>query len=502
MDAGTERALLAKGVLPVRAETLCELLGPDCRLQGVDPQCSFSKVVVTDLDQIVRGCLFIPFLETDEACVKKVSLGALAVLTDHVIEGAPAIVVPNLTEALYKICAWMFKAIELPSIVVAGSEGKTTTKRMVKRVLQQQIDVFSQDHNYNTLQSLCRALQEVETSARMIVQEVDESRGRNTVHCSTILKPDIVLVTNIAEAHIGRLGGKENLVKSFLGLTAGLRENGYVILNADDQDSMEAGFNANILTVGINNQAADCLATGIQEKAGGIAFDVSFQGKTTHIKLSVHGTHNVYNAMMAFLVGKLKGVPEKKILKGLRSFRNSGIRQNIVKLGNVLIYADCYNASLTSVKYALKCFCELPRNGGKRIAVFGDITGIAGFEDDTYGGIAKLIDQSNLDGVITYGNDSKMILERVTKTCMKKHTSERSGLNAVLKELNQKDDNSYLFKASGVMELDKSIQAVFPQHYRIMCAQERERSAPKGVKTMMKDRMRLIDAARQFRKSR
>ena len=126
----------------------------------------------------------------------------------------------------------------------------------------------------------------------------------------------------------------------------GLRENGYVILNADDKDSMGCGFQANTISVGIYNEAADCLATNIIEKAGGVEFDASFRGKATHINLSVHGIHNVYDAMMAFVVGKLKGIPEKKICNSLHSFSNTGIRQNIVRLGGVLIYADCYNASL------------------------------------------------------------------------------------------------------------------------------------------------------------
>ncbi len=492
----------AKHILPMKAGEMENVLKMKCTLIHMDPSIMITDIATSDNMAIHRGCLYIPYHESDQECAEAITKGAVAVLTDHEIENIPCIVVEDSKAAVYRLCELFEENIQLPSILVAGSEGKTTTKRLVKRVLQQKYDVFSQDGNFNSLHGLCCSLQGVETSAEIIVQEVDESRTGNTADCSSILKPDIVLVTNIAEAHIGHLGGKDNLIKSFLGLTAGLRENGFVILNADDIDSMDAGFQANILTVGIDYDAADCLATNIQEKPGGLEFDASFQGKTTHINLSVHGIHNVYNAMMAFVVGKLKGVPEKDILKGLRGFRNVGIRQNVVRIGGVLVYADCYNASLRSVDYALKCFCALPKKHGKRIAVLGDIAELEGYEEDTYGGIAQLIDQSNLDGVITCGKTSEMILEKVTRDCLKKHTANRTELNAVLRELNQQEENSYLFKASRIMELEKSIQAVFPQHYRIMAAQERDSRRPRTMKTVLKSRLRMIDASLKHSKSR
>lgn len=468
-----EKIVKAKHILPFRLGELDRLIGMKCNLFLAEPTALIESIAASDNMPVHHGCLFIPHTESDQYCCEMIKKGAIAVLTDHQIKDIPCVVVEDCLTALNRLCELFEKSVDLPSVIVAGSEGKTTTKRMVKKVLEQDRRVFCQEGNYNTLHALCCSLQEVETSDQIIVQEVDESRKDNTVNCSQILKPDIIIVTNIAEAHIARWGGKENLIKSFLGLTAGLKENGYVILNADDADSLNAGFKGNIITVGIQNTAADYLAVNISEKAGGVEFDLLHEKRTTHIRLSVKGEHNVYNAMMAFVVGKLKGVRESSILKGLLGFSNAGIRQNIVKLGGTLVYADCYNASLTSIRYALKCFCSLRNTHGKRIAVIGDIAEIEGYENETYGKIAAIIDQSDLNVIVTYGKSSKMILDKLSRSCAKYHANDLTELIAVLSRLKSEGNNAYLFKASRIMELEKSIKAVFPQHYRIMAAQER-----------------------------
>jgi len=464
-EYNVEKIVKAKHILPMKAEEVGQLLNMSCTMIRLDPAQLITDIAVSDNMIIHEGCLYIPYNETDQFCTEAIAKGAVAILTDHEIAEIPCIVVDDTASAVYRLCEVFEGSIRLPSVLVAGSEGKTTTKRMVKRVLQQKYNVFSQDGNYNSLHGLCCSLQEVEAGAQIIVQEVDERRTQNTVNCSQILKPDVVLVTNIAEAHIGHLGGKENLIESFRGLTAGLREDGLVILNADDKDSMSAGFRADLLTVGINNPSADCLATNIREKAGGIEFDVSFREAITHVKLSVHGVHNVYNAMMAFVVGKLKGIPEKEIIKGLNSFKNTGIRQNVVHLGNVTVYADCYNASATSVRYAIRCFDSLRAGRGKKVAVLGDIAEIEGYEESTYRQIADCIDRSSIDVLVTCGKDSEQIHSYVTRDITEKHTRDLKELNEYLEELKKSGAGSYLFKASRVMRLEKSIQTVFPKHY-------------------------------------
>ena len=458
----------AKHLLPLTAEDLKGIVGTDCLFFGVDPKDSFSWIAVADNMSIRRGCLYIPFYEDDQYCVSTISYGAAAVMTDHLIPDIPCIVVKDPVEAVRRLCCFFYAAIQLPSVVVAGSEGKTTTKRMVKRVLQTQYRVFSQDGNYNTLQALCCSLQAVLVTDEIIVQEVDEKRINSTVNCSQILKPEIALVTNIADAHLGFYKSREALTASITGITAGLQPNGCVIINADDVGSMRAHFDSSVLTVGINNENADCKATNIVEGKNGTKFIIRYLEETVHVKIPLHGEHNVYNALMAFLVGKIKGVPTRRIKKGLSLYRNTGIRQNIVRKGHTIVYADCVNASSKSIEYAIKAFCSISDIKGKKIAVLGDIAEIEGFEKETYSRIAACVDSSSIDVIITCGKASEMILSEIHRDIVKIHTNDKNELNSVLQQYKKEKNNGYLFKASRFMRLEDSISAVFPEHYKDM----------------------------------
>ena len=464
--------LQSRGCLPLKASTLKELLDPDCDFRNVDPEWSFSDIVPTKCRKVSSGSLFIPMHESDDECIEKIHQGALAVLRNHDLKTVPTIVVPDVREAMAKICRWMFEAIELPSIVVTGSTGKTTTKRMIHHVLKARQQVFSELENNNTFFALCLSLQLIQSGSEVIVQEVDEAWLSNIHNCFNILKPRIAVVTNIAESHMAHLGSKENLIRNVEKAASEMPEDGIVIINGDDPDSLRADFGRRTLRVGILDQTCECVAKNIRAWNGGTDFDLCYDGDRIRVRLKVLGEHNVYDAMMAYLVGKLSGLKDRDILRGLARFRNMGIRQNIVRLFGVTVYADCYNASLHSITYALKCFCGMKLGKGKRVAVLGDIAEIEGFEEENYRKIAALLDASSLDAVITFGKDIKSIGEYMNGDLVWFHANHRKDLVQILNE-HKKDFRAFLFKASRKMYFETFIQELFPFHYRIMRFQER-----------------------------
>jgi len=457
-----------KQIFPISIINLCDLLNLNYSICNLDRSTLISSIIVSNNASVERGCLFIPYDETDQEIVKKVNEGAVAVLLDHEINNIPCVIVDDLPSALYLIGRWLYKNIALPSVAVIGSVGKTTTKRMVYNILKTEKRVYCKLGNFNTLQALNVNLQEIDYNTELIIQEVDEKRRNNTVYCSKILHPKLVIVTNVAESHIGFYGSKEALIESFRGITAGMEENSVIILNADDEDSLRAGFNAKIISVGIYNKTADYIATNIVTTKEKTEFDVISNNEKVHIIIKTHGEHNIYNAMMAFIVGKLEGLSVSNIKKGLLNYNNTGVRQNICQVGNVLLYADCYNSSLRSVKYALKTFCDLPvtTRNSKRVAIIGDIGEIEGYEDFTYNSIANLVDKTNIDILVTCGKASEQIIKKLTNpNIITKHTNNLKELNQFLKDIKKQSSNSYLFKASRFMQLEKSIKAVFPFHY-------------------------------------
>lgn len=468
MSVFKNRVLFEKGLLPIRVGDLCRIIGGNPRLENLSPDTELTCLAYFGSYQpLQKGFLqFVGRYSTDDKIRRQLGEGGNAVLVDHSIEGFPCIIVEDMTAALANICAWLYGAIGLPAVIVSGSAGKTTTKRIINAVLNREKNVFSSNDNHNVLQELCCYLQSVNTDDQIVVWEVSESTKGVSRGSSEALKPDIAVVTNVGDSHLGSIGGKEEQYKLFRGLTAGMKEDGVVIINADDPESLRIGFDKTLISVGVQDTAADCVAYNIVNTRRGTAFDLRFRGEEAHVSLSVFGLHNVYDAMMAYVVGVLQKIEKRKILKALKNYRNVGFRQNIIRIGGVTVYMDCFNSSGKAVSYAIPCFCELPGTRGKRVAVLGDIGEIEGYEENTYRQIAKTIDDSSIDVLITVGEHSAMLHDYLERDDIeKKHFTSREDLNVCLRELKSRGKNSYLFKASRSERLELSIREVFPAHY-------------------------------------
>lgn len=456
-----------KSVFPISIGNLLKQLDVEYESSSDIDGFTVSSIVGAENASVVDGCLFIPYSESDETIVKLCSNKNVVVLSDHFIDGILCIVVSDIINVLKSICDWMGSYINIPSIIVTGSEGKTTTKRMIYNVMNTEYKTFCKIGNYNTLHALCCQLQEIPTGPEYIVQEVDESRYNNILYCSQILNPEIAVITNIAEAHLGALGSKDALIKTFLDIGCGLKDDGIIIINADDETSWGLDFDKKVISVGIKNKNADYLASNIiSTDKGKTEFDIIHDGQSEHITLPVLGEHNVYDAMVAFVIGKLKGISTKNIKQALLNYRNSGFRQNICSFAGTTVYADCYNASLRSVSFAVKTFDSLKAK--RKVLVLGDIAELGEFAEDTYKGIADVINQTNnIDALITYGEDSAMINNYLTKDILSEHADTFSELDKKIRSMRLKGYNCWLFKASRTMKLEKNIKKAFPVIWRL-----------------------------------
>lgn len=448
-----------------RVKDICSILGAELP-KGISPEKRFS-IICTFEGSIMKDCLYVQFeRNTDGAAHYGMRKGAAAVLSAKQIDDLPCIIVPDVLTALRQLCDLIYEKLRVPATVVTGSIGKTTTKNFLNCVYSRQYRTFCNNTNGNTFEYLAFELQRFDKKAELLVQEVNESDPFNASNCSRVLHPEIAAITNMDRSHIGELGSEENIMKAIASITDGMDENGIVLLNGDDPNSQKVDFRQKVIKVAIRNTDADCLADNITETADSVEFDVTYEGEKAHLRLNVGGTHNVYNAMMAYVAGRLHGIPVKKIAKGLAAYRPLGFRQNVYRAGKKTIYADCYNASARSVKSALNVVDKMPRKkNGKKIAVLGDIAEIEGYEEETYREIGQSLSASDTDVLITYGKDSKIIHKHLNNPkLLAFHAETREQLRSCLLE-NMGGHDIFLFKASRTMGLEKTIKDVFPAAY-------------------------------------
>lgn len=443
---------------------VCELVHASAP-EGLDPEKALSMICCFD-GVFLKDCLFVHYeRDNDDVARSAMRRGAYALMCSHQIDDYPCVIVADVLGALNLLLQPLAAKLHIPTTVITGSVGKTTTKNLINCVYSEHTRTFCNITNGNTFEYVGFELQRFDKKAKLFVQEVNESDPRNTLNSSQVLKPEIAVITNMDKSHIGELGSEENIMKAICEITAGMDENGIVILNADDTNSMKASFTNRVITVGINAAGADCTASNIISETNKTEFDVTCFGEKAHLAIPVFGTHNVYDAMMAFVAGRCSGIPVKTIRSGLMKYRPLGFRQNIYRTNGNTIYADCYNASAKSIRSSLEVLRRQPlKPGAKKVAVLGDIGEIDGFKEDIYRDVAESVSASDADVLITYGIDSKMVHEHLSREMEAWHETSFEGLCSRINSVKAKND-VFLFKASRSMNLEKAIKKTFPIAY-------------------------------------
>ena len=303
--------------------------------------------------------------------------GAVAVLCEREVEtDLPCLRVENSLAAFQKIAEYYKSTLDISTVAVTGSVGKTTTKEFIAAVLSQKYVLSKTQGNKNSDIGLPATLLDIESTAEAAVLEMGMSNFGEISLLSKITHPDIAVITNIGYSHIEYLGSRENILKAKLEIVDGMDKNGILILNADDEiisasDSLPE-IKKIFYGIGCRNaehHAAEYRAVDIISGPETTFTAITPKGEFD-VSIPIEGLHNVYNALAAIAVGQLMDMDFAEIQKGLSTFKNAPMRQNIYQKDGILYIEDCYNAAPNSVAAALNV---LHMKHGRRIAVLGDM---------------------------------------------------------------------------------------------------------------------------------
>jgi UDP-N-acetylmuramoyl-tripeptide--D-alanyl-D-alanine ligase len=456
----------------------CKILGADLPLgfSETDKRLDKKVYICTRKMCFMRNCIYLrgDLSLTDMKCAMK--LGAIALLTKEQLNDFPCIIVDNPTEAYVKLLSIYRNQLSQKVVAVTGSVGKTSTKNMIATTLENADKTFCIKENMNRPDYACCLLQNIPEDSKYFVQEVDEGTLHSAKYASEMLRPRVAVVTNVGTSHFQNFGSYEGIAQNIMGVSDGLTDDGTLIINGDDAPSVNAlkYVNCNVIKVGIDNQDCECLAKNIKITHNAtIEFDIVYKKKTYPASISVVGRHNIYNAMVAFVTAQILGIPAEKALDGIKKFKTNGVRQNLIKAGQNLVYIDCFNAAPNSMKTALNTLATLPvKNGGKRVAVLGDMLEFGEITEQSHRDVGKIASESDADVIIAFGTASKFIYEEAKlKKELVFHANTHSELDAYIKKF-VKPGDAVLFKASRGMHLEKSIFKKFPIDcfFKVFCS--------------------------------
>lgn len=411
-----------------------------------------------DVNDVIEKPLKVRMLVVEKALEKGVTFVFSHVpLSDKI----PHIVLHSPMESHIKLCAYIRSQYPVKTVGITGSIGKTSTKDMLYNVLKQHFDTDRNLRNTNTQVNIGLHIQAFKEWQEIYIQEIGGGRKGGASRHSRMIRPIAACVTNIGDAHIGNHGSREALMLNKLGIVDGLAPGGTLYLNGDDPLLSKAQVNAKVVYYAVENREADYFADNIRQVNDQMCFDICSSQSRTPVVLNVLGEHNVLNAVCCYAIARQFGMSDAEIQAGLAEFRTSGVRQNFVEVMGYRLFVDCFNASPDSIDSSLSVLDSLDAGSGKKIAVIGDVTGMAGMAGDVHRRIGEIVLTHKMDILVCYGKNSREVYKAARAAGLNAYSFTKSAdLISFLKK-NMKPTDIVLFKGSSKMKLAQVIDQMF-----------------------------------------
>lgn len=411
-----------------------------------------------------------------DAFAKAAEMNCLLILTDTPCDYHHHVLFPEtenyeespVRNAYVAVSEYIRNIHKAKIITVTGSVGKTSTKEMLEAVLRQHYkNPLVSRGNKNSMFAVTENIQNLKRTTAVYMQEVGAASPGVVRISAEQLACDIAVYTNIGLSHIENYGSVEEIAADKLSLSTYGRPDGVAIINMDDPVLMGHKFTQKTITYSLDNDKADYYIENMKKSGEGYDFTIvdnlSRPAKKIPARVNVLGEHNVLHAAAAMAMGRCLGLTDEEITAGIAAYSPSGMRQNLVSMGGYQIYVDCYNASLSSIDTSLDTMNEmsLPGEGGRRIAVLGDVLELGDIAEETHREIGRVIAKHKPDLVLAYGSDMKFAVEEAAAQGIDaRHFETKDELQHVLKNTVTKSDIT-LFKASHGMNMGSCMDTVF-----------------------------------------
>ncbi len=366
-----------------------------------------------------------------------------------------ALKVENTRDALLKIAKFYRSRFNIDIIGLTGSVGKTTTKDLISSVLSQEKNVIKTQGNFNNEIGLPLTLFGIREEHDIGVIEMGMSNFGEISRLTRCAKPDVAIITNIGESHIENLKSRQGILQAKCEIFEGLGENGIAVLNGDDEllFGIKGQLPFKTIYCGIENATSDIVAGDIKSGNEGISFTVDGE----EYFLNLIGKHNVMNALFAIAAGRICGLSNDSIKKGLQSYKSEGIRQSITVKDGVKVITDCYNAAPKSVKAALDVLSDMQAE--RKIAVLGDMAELGENSGEYHFDIGGYAAEKGVNMLVLLGGFAKYTAEGAHEKGLDnvKICKDKDEARSFLKD-NLKEGDAVLFKGSRVMKLEELAQ--------------------------------------------
>jgi UDP-N-acetylmuramoyl-tripeptide--D-alanyl-D-alanine ligase len=322
---------------------------------------------ITDSRKISSGCVFFALkgdnFNGNSFAIKALEQGAsYAVVDENVGTDKRLILVDDVLTYMQELAHFHRKCFDIPVVGICGSNGKTTTKNLIYRVLAKKYKTHCTQGNFNNHIGVPITLLEMPQDAEVAIIELGTNSPGEIAELCSITNPNYGLITNIGKEHLEGFGTLEAVAKEESEIYHYLLKNkGTAFINADDDwlSRMSRGLENKVLFT-----KADC-------KIETLVPTIQFSYKNVSFTSSLMGDYNLDNILTAIAIGEHLRVDLQYIRDGIAEYQPDNNRSQLIQKGTNTILLDAYNANPSSMQVAISNFAKMPQI--QKVLILGDM---------------------------------------------------------------------------------------------------------------------------------
>ena len=351
--------------------------------------------------------------------------------------------------AIGKVARAWRDQFQIPVIGITGSNGKTSTKELLKYILSAKYDIHATEGNYNTSIGLPLTILKLTEYHGVSILEMGANQPKDIEKLCKIANPNHGLITNIAPAHLEGFGDIESVAKTKGELFEHLTK-GKSFVNLADSRINELEIYGDSITFGLTANC-DYPADLHNDEDGSIVLTIDTQEvHTNSVNLSF-----AKNIIACSAIANELDISWEAIKDRIITFRPPKGRCEIKTNGKITIIDDTYNANVESTLAAIDYLKAFSGNG-KRIFVFGDMLELGSSSEKQHRIIGEKCQKEELSAVFTFGNETIVAHEEMNESILHKHFDKKEALLSSLNDIISKGDK-ILVKGSRGMRMEEIV---------------------------------------------
>jgi UDP-N-acetylmuramoyl-tripeptide--D-alanyl-D-alanine ligase len=312
--------------------------------------------------------------------------------------GVPGVEVEDTLASLRRLAEARRREIRVPVVAVTGSNGKTSTKDLLAGVLGERAHAAPRSFN-NEIGVPLTVLGMPDDATSLVLEVGSRGRGHIALLAPTI-RPDVVIITNIARAHLEMFGDLEGVMEAKWELVEALGPDGTAVLPVAEPVLIDRRAGP-MITFGEDHRADVAVSDVVMDETARATFALTHDGATCRVTLAMAGRHQPLNAAAAVAAAVSIGTPFDLAAERVAGAPGPEWRMEIHR-GPITVVNDAYNANPDSTVAALRTVAGMP---GRHIAVLGKMHELGEWEADGHREVGRTAAELGYAAVVVVGTD-------------------------------------------------------------------------------------------------